>query len=163
VINYIKNLYLGIEKKLLLFIDICYQSKREASIYNKSDLMNMAVIYKEPNYNTLWLMDYVANKILNYKILDNLNNEMYNVFRNNTMYNVFRNNKMYNVFRNNINKKNNVFNQGWNQFLGGMYKDKIYIKNIGLRKIRYYKNGNKYILYKGKKKKLNNNLLKYVK
>ena len=30
----------------------------------------------------------------------------------------------------------------------------IYLKNIGKRKIRYYKNGNKYVIVKGKKKKI---------
>lgn len=33
-------------------------------------------------------------------------------------------------------------------------KKYIYIKNIGKRKIRYYKNGNPYVIIKGKKKKL---------
>lgn len=28
------------------------------------------------------------------------------------------------------------------------------LKNIGKRKIRYYKNGNKYVIVKGKKKKI---------
>ena len=30
----------------------------------------------------------------------------------------------------------------------------IYLKNIGKRKIRYYKNGNKYVIVKGRKKKI---------
>jgi hypothetical protein len=30
----------------------------------------------------------------------------------------------------------------------------IHLKNIGKRKIRYYKNGNKYVIVKGKKKKI---------
>ena len=32
--------------------------------------------------------------------------------------------------------------------------NKVYIKNVGYRKIRYYKNGNKYVIIKGKKKKI---------
>ena len=32
----------------------------------------------------------------------------------------------------------------------------LYIKNIGKRKIRYYKNGNPYVIIKGKKKIINN-------
>jgi hypothetical protein len=30
----------------------------------------------------------------------------------------------------------------------------VYIKNIGKRKIRYYKNGNPYVIVRGKKKRL---------
>ena len=38
---------------------------------------------------------------------------------------------------------------------GGRKKDKLYIKGIGYRKIRYYKNGNKYVIIHGKKRKVN--------
>ena len=114
------------------------------NLYNKSELFDNKQLL-----NILKLLPSLSMKEINHYYNKNAENKR------------IQRNKNRNLNPNNVNtaslfrKKRDPLNTPMNLsiFRGGQ-KEYIYLKKIGKRKIRYYKNGNPYVIINGKKKKI---------
>jgi hypothetical protein len=145
-----KNCYLEIVSKLRKILTMKknsgnsntqkYENKINylKNLYKKSELFNNKQLL-----NILKLLPTLSMKEINHYYNKNAENKR------------IQRNKNINLNPNTVNtaslfrEKNDPLN-----ILRGGQKEYIYIKKIGKRKIRYYKNGNPYVIINGKKKKI---------